>query len=221
MRIATATHQRLFGPDAGSKADLCRRRGHCWWHPDCFDVAELGATFLVGWVGADDGDSITASTGTPNTTDLGSVAGGTNALASALDHLLDLKKGVAVDYADVASCGYLTNTKMESVPAKAKDGQNQYLLSPDGTELGRSQIAGRRFEISNDLPATTKAQGPTSRLLLTGTLQTSLSLTDVGDLCRALSGFLKRHDGYQGDAVDGYCSVLRLIFRLKLGFVCI
>ena len=121
MRIATATHQRLFGPDAGSKADLCRRRGHCWWHPDCFDVAELGATFLVGWVGADDGDSITASTGTPNTTDLGSVAGGTNARASALDHLLDLKKGVAVDYADVASCGYLTNTKMESVPAKAKD----------------------------------------------------------------------------------------------------
>ena len=183
MRIATATHQRLFGPDAGSKADLCRRRGHCWWHPDCFDVAELGATFLVGWVGADDGDSITASTGTPNTTDLGSVAGGTNALASALDHLLDLKKGVAVDYADVASCGYLTNSKMESVPAKAKDWEKQYLLSSDGTELGRSQIAGRRFEISNDLPANlTKGSGTNLSAVIDG---------NVADLLLSLDGTLE------------------------------
>ena len=152
-------------------------------HPDCFDVAELGATFLVGWVGADDGDSITASTGTPNTTDLGSVAGGTNALASALDHLLDLKKGVAVDYADVASCGYLTNSKMESVPAKAKDWEKQYLLSSDGTELGRSQIAGRRFEISNDLPANlTKGSGTNLSAVIDG---------NVADLLLSLDGTLE------------------------------
>ena len=48
-------------------------------------------------------------TGILNTSGIGSVAGGTNGLAPTLDHLLDLKKEVAVDNADVASCGYLTN----------------------------------------------------------------------------------------------------------------
>ena len=74
-------------------------------------------------------------------------------MAPTLDHLLDLKKKVAVDNADVASCGYLTNAKVEAVFSKAKDSQSQYLLSPYGTELGRSQIAGRRFEVSNNVPA--------------------------------------------------------------------
>ena len=85
---------------------------------------------------------------------------GTNGLAPTLDHLLDLKKEVAVDNADVATCGYLTNAKVESVLAKAKDSQSQYLLSPYGTELGRSQIAGRRFEVSNNVPSNlTKGSG--------------------------------------------------------------
>ena len=48
----------------------------------------------------------------------------------------------------------------ESVLAKAKDSQSQYLLSPYGTELGRSQIAGRRFEVSNNVPSNlTKGTG--------------------------------------------------------------
>ena len=81
-------------------------------------------------------------------------------MAPTLDHLLDLKKEVAVDNADVASCGYLTNAKVEAVLAKAKDSQSQYLLSPYGTELGRSQIAGRRFEVSNNVPSNlTKGTG--------------------------------------------------------------
>ena len=94
---------------------------------------------------------------------MGSVAGGTNGLAPTLDHLLDLKKEVAVDNADVASCGYPTNAKVESVLAKAKDSQSQYLLSPDGAELGRSQIAGRRFEVSNNVPSNL-TQGTRSNL---------------------------------------------------------
>ena len=81
-------------------------------------------------------------------------------MAPTLDHLLDLKKEVAVDNADVASCGYPTNAKVESVLTKAKDSQSQYLLSPYGTELGRSQIAGRRFEVSNNVPSNlTKGSG--------------------------------------------------------------
>ena len=108
-----------------------------------------------------------------NTPGIGSVAGGTNGLAPHLDHLLDLKKEVAVDNADVASCGFLTNAKVEAVLAKLKDSDSQYLLSPYGTELGRTQIAGRRFEVSNNVPSTSRrAQGPTSRLSFTGTLQT-------------------------------------------------
>ena len=74
-------------------------------------------------------------------------------MAPTLDHLLDLKKEVSVDNADVATCGFLTNSKVEAVLAKAKDSQNQYLLSPYGAELGRSQIAGRRLEVSNNVPA--------------------------------------------------------------------
>ena len=71
----------------------------------------------------------------------------------------DLKKEVAVDNADVASRGYLTNAKA-AVLSKAKDSQSQYLLSPYGTELGRSQIAGRRFEVSNNVHSNlTKGSG--------------------------------------------------------------
>ena len=90
-----------------------------------------------------------------NTSGIGSVAGGTNGLAPTLDHLLDLKKEVAVYKAEVATCGFLSNVKGESVlaKAKAKASLSQYLLSPYGTELGRSQIAGRRFEVSNNVPA--------------------------------------------------------------------
>ena len=99
-------------------------------------------------------------TGILQTSGIGSVAGGTNGLAPTLDHLLDLKKEVAVDNADVATCGYLTNAKVEAVLAKAKDSQNQYLLSPFGVELGRSQIAGRRLEVSNNVPSNlTKGSG--------------------------------------------------------------
>ena len=81
-------------------------------------------------------------------------------MAPTLDHLLDLKKEVAVDNADVATCGFLTNAKVESVLAKDKDSQNQYLLSSYGVELGRSQVAGRRLEVSNNVPSNlTKGSG--------------------------------------------------------------
>ena len=113
-------------------------------------------------VSADSVDRATAATpgGILNTSGIGSVAGATNGLAPTLDHVLDLKKEAAVDNADVASCGYFTNAKVESVLAKAKDSQSQYLLSPYGTELGRSQIAGRRFEVSNNVPSNvTKGSG--------------------------------------------------------------
>ena len=99
-------------------------------------------------------------TGILNTSGIGSVAGGTNGVSPTLDHLLDLKKEIAVDNADVATCCFLTNARVESVLGKLKDSQGQYLLSPYGAELGRSQIAGRRFEVSNNVPSNlTKGSG--------------------------------------------------------------
>ena len=60
-----------------------------------------------------------------------------------------------------SSCGCrATNSKVEAVLAKAKDSQSQYLLSLYGAELGRSQIAGRRLEDSNNVPSNlTKGSG--------------------------------------------------------------
>ena len=89
-----------------------------------------------------------------------SVGGGYNRLAPTLDIVLDLKKEVAVVNADIGICGFLTNAKVESVFGECNESQNQYLLSPDGTELGSTQIAGRRFEVSNNVPSNlTKGSG--------------------------------------------------------------
>ena len=65
------------------------------------------------------------------TSGIGSVAGGTNGLAPTLDNLLDLKKEVAVDKADVVSCGFLTNKKVESVLGKLMDSQGQRSADDD------------------------------------------------------------------------------------------
>ena len=80
------------------------------------------------------------------------MAGGTNGAAPTLEQLLDLNQEVVVDNADVASCGFLSSTKVGSVLGKFKDTQGQYLLSPYGG-TGCSQIAGRRFEVSNNVPS--------------------------------------------------------------------
>ena len=114
-------------------------------------------------------------TGILNTSGIGSVAGVTNGASPTLDHLLDLKKEIAVDNADVATCGFLTNAKVESVLGKLKDSQGQYLLSPYGAELGRTQIAGRRFEVSNNVPSNlTKGSGSNLSAVVYGNFSDSL-----------------------------------------------
>jgi len=51
-------------------------------------------------------------TGIAATSGIGSVAGGTNGLAPAWSHIVDLETQVAQDNADVGSTGYLTNAKV-------------------------------------------------------------------------------------------------------------
>ena len=108
-------------------------------------------------------------TGVIQTSGIGSVAGGTNGLAPTLDHLFDLKKAVAIDNADVGSAAFVTNAKVEAVLSKLKDGNSQYLLSPYGNEIGRQQIASRRFEVSNAIPSNlTKGSGSNLSAILYG-----------------------------------------------------
>tara|TARA_B100000925_G_C21872549_1_gene414893 strand:- start:101 stop:262 length:162 start_codon:yes stop_codon:yes gene_type:complete len=45
--------------------------------------------------------------------------GGTNDVSPKLDHLVDLKKDITVDNADVETCDFLTNAKAESVNGKS------------------------------------------------------------------------------------------------------
>ena len=108
-------------------------------------------------------------TGVIQTSGIGSVAGGTNGLAPTLDHLFDLKKAVAIDNADVGSAAFVTNAKVEAVLSKLKDGNSQYLLSPYGNEIGRQQIASRRFEVTNAIPSNlTKGSGSNLSAILYG-----------------------------------------------------
>ena len=98
-----------------------------------------------------------------------SFVGGNSKLAPTFDYLLDLKKEVAVVNADIGICGFLTNAKVESVFGERNESQNQYLLSPDGTELGSTQIAGRRFEVSNNVPSNlTKSSGTNLSAVIEG-----------------------------------------------------
>ena len=88
-----------------------------------------------------------------NTTGISSVVGGTNGAAADLDDFVDLKKAVAVDNADLPSCSFVTNSKVEGAISKLKDSNGDYILSPYGTELGKQQILSRRLLISNNVPS--------------------------------------------------------------------
>jgi len=93
-------------------------------------------------------------------TGVGAVIGGSDGAAVTLDHMIDLKKAVSIDDADVATAGFLTTPQVEAALAKLKDDQDAYHLSPYGTELGRSQIAGRQFYTSTNVPSDlTKGSG--------------------------------------------------------------
>ena len=108
-------------------------------------------------------------TGILNTSGIGSVAGGTNGLAPTLDHVIDLKKAVSIDNADTANAAYVTNSKVEAVLSKLKDGNSAYHLSPYAGEIGKQQIASRRFEVTNAIPSNlSKGSGSNLSAILYG-----------------------------------------------------
>ena len=108
-------------------------------------------------------------TGVLNQTGIGSVAGATNGAAATLDNLIDLKKAVSVDNADMPNCAYVTNSKVEAALSKLKDGNSAYHLSPFGGEIGKQTIANRRFEVTNAIPSNlSKGSGSNLSAILYG-----------------------------------------------------
>ena len=108
-------------------------------------------------------------TGILETSGIGSVAGGTDGAAPTIDNILDLKAEVAVDNADQPTCGFLTNSKVEKVISKLKDGNSAYHLSPYVGALEDQRIANRRLLISNNVPSNlTKGSGSNLSAIIYG-----------------------------------------------------
>ena len=79
------------------------------------------------------------------------MAGGTNGASITFDHLADLKREVAIDNADTATAGYLSNAKVEAKLMKlTSSGSGEYFYGPGAGTPG--SVWGRRFVISNQIP---------------------------------------------------------------------
>ncbi len=86
-------------------------------------------------------------TGIAATSGIGSVAGGTNGLAAAWSHLIELETNVAVANADIGKMGYLTN-------AKVRGALKQVFTNATYGEIpiwNGGQVNGYRAEVSNQV----------------------------------------------------------------------
>ena len=62
-----------------------------------------------------------------------------------------------------------SNAKIKAGLSYVEGSENQYLFSTCGAELGRSQIAGWRFEVSNNVPSNlTKGSGTNLSAVISG-----------------------------------------------------
>ena len=89
-------------------------------------------------------------TGILNTSGIGSVAGGTNGLAPAWSHLVDLESAVSIANADVGTLGYLTNAKVRGKLKQTSkvSGQNGFIW-----EAGNTPVNGYMAGVSNQVPS--------------------------------------------------------------------
>jgi len=85
-----------------------------------------------------------------NTSGIGSVAGGTNGLAPAYTHIVDLESAVANVNAAVGSLGYLTNTKVRGALKKT-----QKFASTNGDPVWEkgNEMNGYKCGVSNQVPS--------------------------------------------------------------------
>lgn len=88
-------------------------------------------------------------TGILNTTGIGSVAGGTDGLAPAWSHIINLESEVANDNADVGSLFYITNTKV-----RGKLKQTEKASSTGQFVWGDNDLNGYTPLVTNQVPST-------------------------------------------------------------------
>ena len=89
-------------------------------------------------------------TGILATAGIGNVAGGTNGLAPAWSHIVDLESAVAVANADIGTLGYLTNAK---VRGKLKQVAKNGAASPFIFGEGNAPLNGYQAAITNAVPS--------------------------------------------------------------------
>lgn len=86
-----------------------------------------------------------------NTVGIGSVAGGTNGLAPAYSHIVDLETAVANPNAAIGNLSYLTNTKV-----RGKLKKTEMFTGPNGLpvwERGAQPLNGYNAAVSNQVPS--------------------------------------------------------------------
>lgn len=86
-----------------------------------------------------------------NVVGIGSVVGGTNGLAPAWSHIVQLETEVAQDNADIGTLGYLTNAKVRGKMKGVEKATNTglYLWSESAT----TPVNGYRAEVTNAVPS--------------------------------------------------------------------
>ena len=93
-------------------------------------------------------------TGILSTTGIGDVAGGTNGLAPAWSHVVDLETEVAIDNADVGNLAYLTNAKVRGkLKQTEKASSTGLFIWERGNEVGFGELNGYRAAVSNQVPS--------------------------------------------------------------------
>lgn len=96
-------------------------------------------------------------TGLLNTSGIGSVAGGTNGLAPAYTHIVDLETAVANSNATVGSLAFLTNTRVRGTLRKTQEfastnGKAVWSSAPGSQGMG--DLLGYNAVVSNSVPNT-------------------------------------------------------------------
>lgn len=93
-------------------------------------------------------------TGILSTTGIGDVAGGTNGLAPAWSHVVDLETEVSIDNADVGALAYLTNAKVRGALKQTEKASGTGLFVWEkGLESGFGDLNGYRAAVSNQVPS--------------------------------------------------------------------
>lgn len=124
---------------------------------EAFVRADLAATLAqeIQRAAINGSGSSNEPTGLLNIAGIGSVAGGTNGLAAAYDHFVDLESAVAVANADVGNLAFLTNAKVRGKSRKTQEfsSTNGKPLWTSGRERGIGDVLGYDAYVTNAVPS--------------------------------------------------------------------